>query len=213
MDGARLQSLIYRKQAKGATKAGEIYQVFRATSAMNPMASSPIATIPALFGANAAFSTFNNYGTATWYAYLDGTQTQPMDILVGPGGTFFVAAQQHLAPMLAVEAPRMVQVRVPYQPSGAGFIETYGGNTAAQETVVMSGLPASILQGTKGEKSDTNLPDDVRNPWWGILLPAFPGVILDSSHIIQDDLGRRFTISSAEITDLGWRITAMSAQT
>jgi hypothetical protein len=212
MDGTRLQSLIYKGQAHGAAKAGLPYQVFRPYSAFDPLSAEPIVTgLPALFGANPKFSTFNSFGKAIWYGYWDGTQTQQLDLLVGDR-TFYVAAQQPLAPILVVEAPRLVDIRVPFQQTGAGFQKTYGGNTAAQETVIMQGWPASILQGTKGENTFVTLPDDIRAPWWGILMPAFPDVKLESSFIVQDDLGRRFTISSAELTDMGWRITALQAQ-
>jgi hypothetical protein len=204
--------LIYRKQAKGSAKAGLPYDVFRATGPMNPMAGPPIANLPALFGANPTFTKFNSYPSAIWYAYLDGTQTQPGDILVGEQ-TFFIAAQQHITPIMAVEAPRVVDIHLPYQATGGGFVPVYGGNTLALETATMTAWPASILQGTKGENTGTGLPDDIRDPWWQILMPSWPGVLLKSSHIIVDDLGRRFTVSSAELTDLGWRITAMLAQT
>jgi len=78
---------------------------------------------------------------------------------------------------------------------------------------LMTAWPASVLQGAKGEKDGAVLPGDVRLPWWAILLPAFPGVTLRSADIITDDIDRRFIISSAEKTDLGWRITAMQAET
>jgi hypothetical protein len=216
MDGERLQSLIYRRQARGAAKAGRHFDVLRAIDAFNPLNHVPLVQrLPVLLGANAAFTTFNKYGNPLWYAYFDATRTQPMDILSdagGEGGTYYIAAQQHLAPIMVVEAPRTVDVLVPYQQSSAGYIPTYGGDTAAQETIIMGQWPASILQGTKGEKSDTSLPDGIRNPWWSILLPVFDGIVIDSSFIIRDDLGRRFVVSSAELTDLGWRITAMSGQ-
>jgi len=52
----------------------------------------------------------------------------------------------------------------------------------------------------------------VRTPWWAILMPAWPGVILRTSDIILDELGRKYVVSSAELTDMGWRCTAMQAQ-
>jgi hypothetical protein len=42
-----------------------------------------------------------------------------------------------------------------------------------------------------------------------ILMPV-AGVDIHMDDIITDDLGRRYVASSVEITDLGYRITAMS---
>jgi hypothetical protein len=46
-----------------------------------------------------------------------------------------------------------------------------------------------------------------------VLLPEAPGVILRAGDLIADELGRRYIVSSAELTDLGWRITAQQGQT
>jgi hypothetical protein len=43
-------------------------------------------------------------------------------------------------------------------------------------------------------------------------MPAFPGVELLTSDVIEDELGRRFAVASAEITPLGWRLTALQEQ-
>jgi hypothetical protein len=43
-------------------------------------------------------------------------------------------------------------------------------------------------------------------------MPAYPGIVLRTSDVIRCELGRKYVISSAELTDMGWRITAMQAQ-
>jgi hypothetical protein len=92
-------------------------------------------------------------------------------------------------------------------------VTNYEGNTPDTQTPLATGWYASVLQGTKGEKNEVGLPGDVRNPWWLILLPQIPGVTLRTSDLVSDDIGRRYVISSAELTDLGWRLTAQQAQT
>jgi hypothetical protein len=149
------------------------------------------------------------YGKATWYALVDGTNLEVGDYFVGPQGTFFVATLQSLLPILVVECNRTVSIFRPQAQAGLG-LGPYGGNTDTTETLLVSGRPCSILQGTKGEKADTNLPGDVRSPWWSILMP-YAGVDITFDDIIVDDLGRRYAISSPELSDRGWRITAMSA--
>jgi hypothetical protein len=50
-------------------------------------------------------------------------------------------------------------------------------------------------------------------PYWTILLPAFGQVILRTGDFISDDIGRNAVVAAAELTDLGWRITAQQAVT
>ncbi|MEI9983517.1 MAG: hypothetical protein WDN69_10100 [Aliidongia sp.] len=76
----------------------------------------------------------------------------------------------------------------------------------------MGQWPASILQGARSENTLAGLPDDMKAPYWDILLPAWGGVELLTSDVVQDELGRRFAIGAAEITPLGWRLTALQEQ-
>jgi len=69
-----------------------------------------------------------------------------------------------------------------------------------------------VLQGRVGEHNETKLPTDSKSPWWQIILPYVNDVVIRSSDIITDDLSRKYLISSAELTDMGWRITAMQQQ-
>jgi hypothetical protein len=154
----------------------------------------------------------NLYGKPLWYALTDGTQTRVGDYLIGNGQTFFIAAQQTILPILAVQCTNTLNILRPQQQEGLGQVG-YGGDLDSNEIMLMQQWPASVLQGTKGEKDGAILPGDVRLPWWAILVPAYPGVVIRTADIITDDLDRRFIISSAELTDMGWRMTAMQAQT
>jgi hypothetical protein len=151
-----------------------------------------------------------------WYCLIDGTQTRVGDYLVNTAGTFFLAAMPPLLPILAVKCNRAVRIgRMPVQ-NGAGYAG-YSGVVASQEIDVLgtsgalgsfvSGWPASILLGGKTSR-DTGLPSDVKDAGYEILLPASVPITIMESDILQDDLGRNFAISAAEITDLGWRISA-----
>jgi hypothetical protein len=213
MDAATIQDRIYRGYGKAAQRIGFAHDVFRATTANDPTdPARKIATIKAAFdAATYSFTRPNKYGTALWNGLFDGRTTQVGDYLTGPGGTYFVAAQQHLEPILAVECNRTIAVHRPQQQTGVGALP-YGGNDATTETALASGWPASVLQGTKGEVSGARLPGDVRSPWWLILVPAIPGVTVNYADIIVDEFSRRFVVSSAELTDLGWRLTASQAE-
>lgn len=211
MDGATLQAKIYKGYGQAAKRIGFSYQQFRATSANNPLATMALQSLPCSFTTNFDYSAPNKYGQATWLGLFDATSVQPGDFLVGHQGTYFVAAMQDTLPIYCVQCNRTVNVLRVSMDSGVGQIG-YGGDTADTEQVLMSGWPASVLQGTKGERNEAGVPGDTRTPWWAILMPAWDGVTLRTSDIITDELGRRYVVSSAELTDMGWRITAMQAQ-
>jgi hypothetical protein len=212
MTGDRLQSLIYQRgYAMTAAKAGVTYLQFRPNGPRDPMGGPALGSIAALFSQDNNVQMPNLYGNDVWHAWLDGTQTQVGDILSGTR-TFFIVAQQPLLPILAVEAPRLVEILRPFHQTAFGFSPLYGGDTPAQETVVMSQWPASILQGMRGGNEDAALPDEVKAPGWNILLPAVPGILLHPSDVVVDELGRRFTIASPELTSFGWRLTTHQAE-
>lgn len=212
MDGFKLRDKIYIGYGKAAKRIGFDYQQFRATSASNPLTSTALQTLPASFTTNFNYSAPNKYGQATWLGLFDARTFQPGDFLVGRQGTFFVAAMQDTLPIYCVQANRVVRVLRVSQDAPIGLGSWAGDKRDTTEVPLMQGWPASILQGTKGETNETKLPGDVKTPWWAILMPAWPGVELRTSDIIRDDLDRKYVISSAELTDMGWRITAMQAQ-
>ncbi|WP_426102913.1 hypothetical protein [Pseudomonas sp. PSPC3-3] len=211
MDGTKLQAKIYKGYGQAAKRIGFDYQQFRATSASNPLSSTALQTLPASFTTNFSYSAPNKYGQATWLGLFDARPFEVGDFLVGRQGTFFIAAMQDTLPIYCVQTNRVVSVLRDHQDQSVG-LGAYSGGTRATEVALMQGWPASILQGTKGETNDAKLPLDVKTPWWLILMPAWPGIVLRTSDVIRCELDRKYVISSAELTDMGWRITAMQAQ-
>ena len=214
MDGATLNAKVSAGYAKAALRIGTTYHHFRPTTANTPLAAgNQLADMLVSLNADdPRYSKPNVYGKATWYAVADASQFQVGDYIVGVEGTLFVAALQQLLPIFMVDCNRVASFNRPQQQSGVGAL-SYGGTTAANETALAASWPCSILQDTKKYKSDVDLPGDVRDPWWAILAPTIPGVTLRNGDIMTDDLGRKYIIGSAELTDLGWRLTAQQAQT
>jgi hypothetical protein len=217
MDGPTLQARIYEGYARAAARIGLPCSQYRPTNALAPAiaASNLLRTLTASFNAkDFAYGKAQDFGKATWYCLADGTQTAPGDYLVRPDGVpFFIAAQQPLLPILAVECNRVVNVLRPQQQQGVGA-QGYGGDTVALETPLVTGYPASVLVGTKSDRALVNLPGDVRNPAWNVLLPDLPNdVFLRIEDVITDDQAKRYVISSAELSELGWRINAVQAET
>jgi hypothetical protein len=147
------------------------------------------------------------------YAGLDPSLTAVGDYLVGATTTgditrtFFIAAQNVPAPIRLVECNRTLSV---YQPVQAA---NYLGDVGGLGTVVLTGWPASVIQGTKGEAGAAKLPGDVRSPWFNALLPALSGVTIKVFDVAVDDEGQRYIISSVEQTPFGFRLTLSYAGT
>ncbi len=204
-------------------------QQFRPNGAANPTdPANQIGTVTALFDTapDFKFRTPSQFGKPQWYGLFDFSATQAGDYLVGAKATWFVAAIEAIHPPLCIRCNRRVLTITRAAGNDAqaqGGPRGYGGRIVAPslaeaaaglaETPLMTGWPASVLLGTKGESAPVSgrLPTDTRSPWWKVLLPAVPGVTLSNTDRMTDDLGRAYIISAAELTALGWSITAMEA--
>lgn len=208
MDATILQNRIYAGYGKAALRVGQDYSVYRPQSALLD-AISPvnlIETIKASFNAqDMAYTKPNKFGQSLWYGIFDGRLVQVGDYLVGAGGTYFVAGMQETLPILVVQANCIVSIAFSTLGTGTGGIG-YDGVNGASMTRVLTNRPASILQGGGGQRVD--LPSDVKNPQWNIIIPHIAGLYIDTGYVMTDDLGRDYAVQSAELTDLGWRINA-----
>lgn len=214
MDGAILQPLIYKGYAQAANHMGLPFVQYRPAAAINPLQSTPVNTaLNAAFNVlDMKFSKSAQYAKATWYCVADGRLLQQGDYLSGNGKTYFIAAMDALLPILAVLCNRTVAVYRPQQQGGVGA-EGYGGNTAENQRLIVGGFPASLLSVTKAERGDVGLPGDVRNAWAELLLPTIPeNITLEAHDVVKDDLGNRYVISGAELSELGWRCTLQQSE-
>lgn len=212
MDGTALQAKVYRGYAMAASKIGVTHSLYRANGANNPTAGGNlVTTLPAAFSVEPKFARGNKYGNALWQATVDGSQTKVGDYLVGPQ-TWFIAEMAPLLPIMAVLCNRTLNFSRPAAQTQFGALG-YSGTTEANETPTLTQWPGSVLQGYRGEKGDTKLPGDVRLAWWTIYLPATGGITLEARDICTDDLGRRFILSSIELSEFGYRLVAAEAET
>ena len=213
MNPVALQDLISRGMGVAALKLGAPCDAYRPRSPASPLASgNRYLRLAASFNAeDPAYRKPNGYGRATWFGIFDSAYTQPGDYLSGPPGVFFIAAQQALLPVLCVLANRTLNAIRPGAPASPG-VNTYGGLNQVNAKPLLSGWPASILAIGGGQSTDITLPGDTKTPFWSVLLPATP-ITLRSSDILNDDLGRSFVISSAELSQLGWRLVVKQATT
>ena len=192
---------------------GTPYQQVRPLDPLAPLAPAPMATLKIAFDVSAslAFTTPAGFGKPIYFAGVDPAQVQVGDYLIGKLGTLFVAGLEDGKPPLC---PRCNATLAFYRPTssqpGADF---YGGNDTGTGTVLMAGWPGSLLKGSKGERGDDPLPGDARLPWMEALLPAAAGVTLRTDDLCIDDEGRRFIVSTVELSALGWRLEMMFAGT
>ncbi len=203
---------------------GGACQQFRPVDNTGPTPATLIGTVTALFDTKPdfKFTAPSLYAKPEWYGLFDFSATQPGDYLVCGAGTWFVAAIEPLHPPLCIRCNRTLTLkRDAAPPSATGTtsfavtIGPYDGRAEATDTVLANGWPGSVLLGTKGESNPEGgrLPADTRAGWWKVLLPTVPGVVLHMGDRIEDDTGRAYIVSSAEMTALGFNITAMQAET
>ena len=212
MDGPSLQAKIYGGYAKAAQKIGLPYDLYRPLSAASPLGNK-VSTLNAAFSSTPdyKFSKPNEYGDPVWSALLNDATTLTGDYLIGNNEKFFIAGKQFLSPVLAIECNRTVKIVRQADETNIGVVD-YGGSVPSKEVEILGTTgaywPASILIGGKSQKG-INLPADTKQAGWRILLPPSVPVVLTYSDMVIDDLGRRYVIEAAELTDLGWRIAAV----
>lgn len=217
MTAAAVQADIYAAFGEVAAELGTLHTVYRPASAAAPLAN-PIGTLLATFSnEDTEYARPAGYGDATWFGWFNGATTQPGDYLVG-ARTWFIAAQQPMLPILAVECSRTVRI-ARSDAHGAPGIGTgsavgampYGGLVAARSETVAGqtgAWPASLLITARASRSASDLPTAVGDAIAQVLLPvSLPGRI-HHGDVLVDDLGRRFAVSAAELSALGWRLHA-----
>jgi len=215
MDGHRLQELIYRGNGHAARHIGNPCAVYRPQNSTAPL-TNQVTSLPITFNAsNPNYTKPQLYGKAVWYADMDGRTTLPGDYLVRQfdDKIWYIAAQQQLLPIVAIECNRRIRVVRTPPLTGSGQLGYSGIIDPVDALGTKDSLwPCSILAGGKPIPA-ANLPSDVRDAGWKILLPISVPLLIRSADLIEDDIGRGFAVGSAELTDLGWRLEVNETHT
>jgi hypothetical protein len=98
--------------------------------------------------------------------------------------------------------PRTITIKRAAAQTGVGAIG-YGGAIAAEEQMLIEGIPASIQNTRLGRESKVGLPTDVPQSIWKIFYNVDAALVRERD-IIYDDLGRRFRIIAANPHSLGY---------
>lgn len=213
LPGEVIPDLICSGLGQAAQAVGDWCDLFRPTGPAAPTAAgNRLLRLPAAFANPRGFAVPVGYGDALWEGYFDAAYSQPGDYLSGSDGVFFVAAQPRLGPVLCVKTNRTLSLSRPAAPL-AGGVNGYVGVRSTTAVPLLTGWPASVLAAGSGGRGA--LPGDAPGllggaGGWSVLLPtAF--VTLRPGDLAQDDLGRSGVVSSAELTDLGWRLHVRQA--
>lgn len=208
-----MQERIYRGRGIAAQHIGLPCDVFRPINPTAPL-SNQVGRLNAAFNAaDSKYTKANLYGKGVFYADLDGRQTQPGDYLVraSDGAVWFIAAQQQLLPIVAISCNAQIQVRRQGVSTnfGAG---PYSGvvNPSYILGTEETPWPASILLGGRALAA-AGLPADVKESGWRIFLPPSVPITIEAGDHLDDERARSFCVESAELTDLGWRLTVNEA--
>lgn len=101
--------------------------------------------------------------------------------------------------------PRTITIKRTAPQTGVGAAG-YGGTVAADETVIVADLPASIQSTRIGRENKVGLPQDVQQSIWRIFYKAAADLVRERD-IVYDDLGRRFRIIAAYPHAMGYSST------
>lgn len=205
MDAALLQDRIYSGYAKAALRIGTSHDIYRATTAINPIdQSNLVGNLLVGIDQNYTYEKPEKYTDQTWQILADGRLLQTFDYLVG-ARTYFICSMSALLPILVNECNRTVTIARPYEANSGGYTG-YSGYLPSTATILMQNCPATILEGTKGEASPVGLPTSVKMPYLKMFLPFLGNVNLKIGDIVEDEFNQRYAITSNERTDMGWRL-------
>lgn len=185
------------------------YAHYRPVGTGTPIApENQIGALPASFSTDDyRYKRAPAHGKPIFSTLIDRSQIALGDYLVGPEGTFFIAGMRALLPVISIECNALVSFSRPgRQDVGVGSVDN-GSADPGPGRPLFEGWPASMLQGTKGEKSSSGLVRDSRNPWFVVLLPFVDGVDIRTDDEMTDDRGQRFIVSSTELGPMGWRLS------
>lgn len=109
--------------------------------------------------------------------------------------------------------PRTISVRRPKTVNPATSVGDRGYSAQrgpVDEDVIIAGPVAASVQLSSGGKGKAGVPSDPGVASASIFIPATAGIALGAikeADVVTDDMGRRFLLSNAYWTSLGWKLT------
>jgi hypothetical protein len=108
---------------------------------------------------------------------------------------------------IAIHRPGVIAA--PGATNVATLVNTYSGETIAAETVLFTGIPASIQYKDRDLRPTSPLPADTTRPGgWNVYVPASagitPGDVTENDLIIAEN-GDRYQVEAAYPNIMGWK--------
>jgi hypothetical protein len=212
MDEHHLQDRVYWGLNRTANILGRLTDAYRPRGVRNPLERvNRYLKLPAAFSrVDGDFTQPVGYGTAMWRGYFDASYTRVGDYLVQENDIWFVAAQQHLLPVLCVKTNHVISITRQTTPTTGASNEASNPNSM---TTVIKNWPVNLLGiGTEG-KSPTHLPGDTTISNVIALLPSIHGQIVQPTDFVIDEHGTTGIVVAAEFSDLGLRLNVRRVTT
>lgn len=212
MNITKLSTIIATKAwgGKMATVFGRPSVVYRPRGSGDPIVPGHVVLTPmvAIDSVNTfKFTTPQSFGKPTFFAAFDARLARIGDYLVQDQDIYFLVTIDDIAPPQLTRCNRRVTLLRTLNTPKAGLMP-YGGTTAGNEAPRFMCWPASVLEKSKGDRGDMGLPGDKKFGNVEMILPVSLPDVPRTSDIITDDLSRRFVVTSAEQTFMGWRVLA-----
>lgn len=209
VNGTYVQEKIYFGYGKAATRIGQLYTIYRSIDGNDPL--NPGNVVQDIYvSPTVAWSYMvpKKYGDNTWILVVDGRVLQVGDYLVGPKKIFFIAAMDHLLPIVGVLCDRFIEIRRPKTAAGIGDVgySGYINNDPSTYDVLHYNVPAGFLKSSRGEKNIVDLPTSAKMPWYAVFMPLWDSAFIRNGDIIVDDRQQDYLVCDNEHTELGWHL-------
>ena len=214
MDPARLKDRVYRGLNTAARAVGVDTDAYRPSGATDPLApNNRFLRLRVAFTAHdGRFAHPNEYGEALNYGIFDAAYTRPGDYLRSTRWrVVHRCSTKTFTGALCPDQPD----RFVFAPSGSRQRrrQQVWRDDRRDQAAIAYELACECLGCFSTWSSNADLPGDTSAPYWTVLLPAVPGVVLLPSDLMSDDLGRNAVVAAAELTELGWRVAVKQATT
>ena len=197
---------------RAARHIGDAADAYRPVSPLEPLsvANRFLRLQAAFLPASGGVRRNADYDDAGWHGIFDASYTRPGDYLTTSNRTFFIAAQQQFLPILCILTNRIISIgRTPI--STYAGVSSYSGSGSASTSPLATGWPASV-RGIGGATAGlADLPTSQPALQVTVLLPSIPAIHIASGDMVYDDLGRTIVVSTAEHSELGWRMSCRLA--
>ena len=221
MTAARILDRVQFGYGKAASKLGLPHTLYRPNGPGAPLASQnimralPFTTSQTPDG---EFKRPSRYGAPVAFALIDvrgvgAAAVRVGDYVTGSTGVWFLASMEQLTIPMVVECNAVINV---VRAAGVDLAheDIYGGRTDGTDGTVLTGWPASVLQGGRIEVGRAGLPGDPSMKGYIVLLPAQAGALIRTSDRMivtrwlatGENPDMAMVVNQAELTALGWRI-------